>query len=178
MRRWRYTVAVGALSVVALAACDSGGSKDVSVPGGTASVSDNGDQTTVKDGSGQASFGGKGLPDTFPKNDVPLPANSDVQTYFTGGTGNRQGWTITLKVDKVKKTSEAYRKALVKAGFTVQKGSTAAAGSTTEGSFTAVGDPYDVRVIVSQDPKTKRSAFLLTVFPHNRAVGTTSTTTG
>lgn len=97
---------------------------------------------------GDVSLPGAGIPDDFPKADVPL---YDGEVVFGIGIGNDEGkgWNVTVKVPDIAAVDDI-KSQLEGAGFTANE---AGIGGTTDDGATLVygNDKYTVLVVVTKD---------------------------
>ncbi len=141
MRR-TVLVMLGALAIVALAACGSDDGKvSIDTPEGKVEVDPNadGDGGSVEfsgpDGDGGSiDIGGGEVPDDFP-DDIPLPDDFEVTTSFSGGSGTDNATSVTgSSGDSFDDLVSMYTDGLPDSGYEVTGNST----STINGAETAV----------------------------------------
>jgi hypothetical protein len=133
-------VLVAGLSLVA--GCGDGGAT-VSTKDGKVKV--DGDKVTVETSEGTATIG-KGLPDGFPKDDVPL-LDEDVVSGVKGTPCGQFAWSVIMQTSRsVEDVAAEVKKDFTAAGYTEGQGT--AMGDVSVLQFT--GDKYDVSVTAAR----------------------------
>ncbi len=145
MRKFAIALLVGACAL-GVAACGGGGSsKTIKTPNGNITVDSNGGKVQLKDKNGSVSIGGGGLPDGFPKSDVPLPSTNtkDIVTSSSSTVSGKQTWSVTYKAGGTNAAKDYVNK-LKDAGYTEQSSTSAGSGYS---SATLSKGKYEVSVL-------------------------------
>jgi hypothetical protein len=142
----RFRSLAGAVALLAglstVAACGDGGTT-VSTKDGKVKV--DGDKVTVETSEGTATIG-KGLPDGFPTDDVPL-IDEDVLSGVKGTPGGQFAWSVIMQTSRsVEDVAAEVKKDFTDAGYTQGQGTEM--GDVSVLQFTS--DKYDVGVTVAR----------------------------
>jgi hypothetical protein len=142
----RLRFLAGALVLLAglstVAACGDDG-KTVSTKDGKVKV--DGDKVTVETSEGTATIG-KGLPDGFPTDDVPL-LDEDVISGVKGTPGGQFAWSVIMETSRsVEDVTAEVKKDFADAGYTPGQGTEM--GDVAVMQFTS--DKYDVGVTAAR----------------------------
>jgi hypothetical protein len=137
----------GALVLLAglstVAACGDSGGTTVSTKDGKVKVDH--DKITVETSEGTATIG-KGLPEGFPKDDVPL-LDEDVLSGVRGTSGGPFAWSVVMKTSRsVEDVTAEVKKDFADAGYTEGQGT--AMGDVAVLQFTSA--KYDVGVTAAR----------------------------
>jgi hypothetical protein len=142
----RFRSVVGAVVLLAglttVSACGDGGTT-VTSKDGKVKVDD--DKVTVETSEGTATIG-KGLPDGFPKDDVPL-LDEDVVSGVKGTPGGPFAWSVVMQTSRsVEDVTAEVKKDFADAGYTQGQGTVM--GDVSVLQFTS--DTYDVGVTAAR----------------------------
>lgn len=144
-------VLLAGLSTVA--ACGDNGTT-VSTKDGKVKVE--GDKVTVKTSEGTATIG-KGLPDGFPKDDVPL-LDEDVLSGVKGTQGGPFAWSVVMQTSRsVEDVTAEVKKDFTDAGYTEGQGT--AMGDVSVLQFTS--DKYDVGVTAARTSESVTISYVV-----------------
>jgi hypothetical protein len=142
----RFRSLAGAVVLLAglsgVASCGDA-TKTVTTKNGKVKV--DGDKVTVETSEGTATIG-KGLPDGFPKDDVPL-LDEDVVSGVKGTPGGQFAWSVIQQTSRsVEDVTAEVKKAFTDAGYT--QGQATEMGDVAVLQFTS--DKYDVGVTAAR----------------------------
>jgi hypothetical protein len=130
-------------SVGSLSACGDGGGTSVSTKDGSVKVDK--DKVTVQTSEGTATIG-QGLPEGFPKKDIPL-LDEKIVNGVKGSDGGPFAWSVVMTSSRnVTDLSKDVTKAFASAGYTA--GRTNELGDVSIHQFT--NDTYDVGVTIAR----------------------------
>jgi hypothetical protein len=157
--------ATGMLTLATLAGCSSDNVK----------VGKDGNSVTVKEGNDSVTIGRSKLPKDFPKADVPLPDDGDLNAVVRGERDGKKFFslTYTVKDTSVQKAANAYKSELEDADFTIESSTSVGGSKASIGSFTAQSDDWKV-IVYRGGVSGKNGALSIQVLP--RPASTTTTT--
>jgi hypothetical protein len=160
MRKFATVILTG-LIVIGVAACGGGGSsKTIKTPNGNVTVDSNGGKIKINGKGGSVSIGGGGIPDGFPKSDVPLPdiSTKDIVTSSSSTVNGKQIWSLTYKAGGTSAAKDYINK-LKDAGYT--EGNSTSSGGYSSAELSK--GKYTVNVIGTSGSAGGTSGNTLTV---------------